>query len=248
MKIRKLILAALVFGLHMNLKAQNNFKVLPLTELDEIRRQKDDQVESDYIQEDNSAFVTLFKDGTAVISPPVLGGDEGLYFLDRETMKKMVASASYPVKGTGSFWEREKERILDLENQMPYFLEKLSKLFGMEVKVSQDIEYLGKLSQAITSTLKSKPKNRKDIHLMVGLYVAEVIRTRENARWGLFPLPSLNMAYEPEVVKGTIACSPYSYVVGQLEMASFLPVDLQKLISVTSDQFFNTGNRRYLIR
>lgn len=228
-----------------NLKAQasSKYRVLSVKELNSIEEKNRSNIIKSYIIDYNKAFVTMFKDGSSIILPPILGGKEGLFFYDSQDMDNMIKSQIFPVKGTGSFWEKEKKRVLSFSCQISYYCLKLSDILDYKVVISQDSSYLRELSDIINKKLKLKKD--KNLYFYLAIYVGELLRQKLNAKWKLFPEYSLNMSYHPEIVYNNKFCDHWGFVIDQLKMADFLPVDIEDLVE-RSNQFFPINDRRYI--
>lgn len=226
-----------------NGQSDNSYKVVTIQEINGLAAQKAAIIDSSYQVDYNKALVTTFKDGTATIFPGNGGGD-GLLFYDLKAMKKMIKERTFPVRGDGSFWEQEKMRVLDFYHSLDYYCSKLSEFLQFEVHISNDQTYLKQLSQIIN--LKASSNNNNDnLIRFLAIYIGEIIRQRVNGKWMLFPIYTLNTYYIPEIVYDRTYCSHWSYVINQLEMVSFIPIDLEGLIEKAST-FVPFKNRNYV--
>lgn len=229
-----------------NVKGQSlPYKVLPLTELNKIKEKKQDIIDTVYINDYNAVFVTIFKDGTAILSPPVLGGHEGLFFYDIEAMHAMIASREYPVKGTGTFWEKEKERIEHISTSIPYYCTKLSELLDFKVEVKDDTVYLKELSTVISNKMKAK-KQPKYLKIYLSIYIGELIRRRVDGEWKLFTEYAFHIYYIPRVVKEEKSCDVISFIIGELEITKFMPFDMEYVINKAKERFYPYNKDRYV--
>ena len=245
--MEKLFLASLIAITFMSNNTDSQtikYKVLSIEELNKIEKEKRLKTDTSYIVEYNGAFATVFKDRTSILTPPVLGGKEGLFFYNVEDMNAMIASRIYPVKGNGSFWEKEKDRVINFSNEMPYYCSKLTEILNYKVELSNDKSYLKELSNVVTEKLKLK-KNNKILCNYLSIYIGELLREKVNGEWKLLPEKALNVYYLPEIIKDNKFCSHWSFTIGQLEMASFIPVDIESLIE-KANVFYPIGNRGYI--
>lgn len=220
------------------------YKVLLLEELNKIAEEKQEIVDTFYINDYNAVFVTLFKDGTAILSPPVLGGPEGIFFNDIEAMHAMIASRKYPVKGTGSFWEKEKERIEHIDTSISYYCTKLSELLNFKVEVNDDSVYLKELSSVIDSKIKSKklPKYLKEY---LSIYIGELIRKKLGGEWKLAIEYAFHIYYTPDVVKDNKHYDLW-FILSELDMTKFIPFDLIYIIDNAKEKFYPYNQDRYI--
>lgn len=225
--------------------SQPKYKVLSLDELNKIEELKRSETDTTYIVEYNGAFVTVFKDGSSIILPPVLGGNEGLLFDDVGEMKKMIESRIFPVKGNNSFWENERNRVLNFPDSISYYCSKLTKMLNYKVELTHDKVYLKELSKVITDKYKTT-SDKRNLRNYVSIYVGELLRQRVNGRWRLAKEMSLNVYFIPEITKGDTYCDHWNFVIGELEMASFIPFDIENLIERASTMFHPIRGRRYL--
>lgn len=227
-----------------NKNSRPPYEILSREELDKIEIAKEKEIKKSYILDYNGAFVTIFRDGSATVRPPVLGENEGLVFYDLDAMNEMIASRSYPVKGNDTFWEKEKERVLHFNDSMPYYCERLSEMLDFKVEFNHDAAYLAQLSEVATKALKGKTKKKDLLRAYLTIYIGELLRQKVNGKWRLLPHASLNVYYVPEITKGNQYCEHWNSVVRQLEMASFIPVNIEALIE-RANEFYPIGNRKY---
>ncbi|OQP54579.1 hypothetical protein A4H97_21660 [Niastella yeongjuensis] len=227
------------------MKEVSGYKVMSTAALNELEEKNQSLIDSTYQLESNLAFVTVFKDKTAIILPGK-GDKEGLFFENTEALNKMVESGVYPVKGDGSFWERQKSRVLNFANEMDYYCSRLSEMLNFKVELRNDPQYLKELSQIITLKFSTKPKRiDKNLYCYLAIYVGELLRRKVDGAWKFLPIYSLNVYYQPEIVSNGKFCDHWGFIIGQLEMASFLPVDIEGLIERLEGDFFPVDSRRY---
>lgn len=219
------------------------YKVMTREELNRLQAQLESQVSSSWIHKDNGAFVTVYKDNTAIMMPPVLGGEEGLFFHSVNDMKEMMAGKQYPVKGNDSFWEHEQERVLRFPDSISYYTGRLSEMLGIEVQISRDSNYLRKLSERFTAEVNAT-NDKQLLYDYMTVYVGELIRQESNGQWQLSPQPAFNVYYIPVIVKGKMFCSHWGFVTGQLEMSAFQPVDIGRMLE-SAKQFFPNRGRSF---
>lgn len=220
------------------------YKVLSKGELTRIEEEKKLEIDSFYIIDYNGVFVTTFADGTAILLPPVLGEEEGFFFTNKRSMQEMIDARSYPVKGTGSFWEQEKARVINIEYSMAYYCSKLSELLGFSVELKDERVYLKELSMVVGSKFKSK-KVDKDLPNYLAVYIGELIRKRVNGEWKLAIENAFNVYYIPEVVKGNLSFNTVAYIKGELGLASYMPFDIESIVEKANDRFVPYKAGRY---
>jgi hypothetical protein len=233
-----------MFVMSKNGSPDNAYRILSLTELNQIESTKRSLIDTTYIVDYNGAFATVFKDGTSILLPPVLGGKEGLFFYRVSDMNEMIKLNTFPVKGNNSFWENEKERALHFPDAMPYYCSKLTELLNYKTEFKDDASYLKTLSEVISKKLKSS-KNSKTLINYLSIYVSELLRQRVDGQWQLTPQKALNVYYIPEIIKQEKFCSPWSIILGELELVSFLPIDIDAIIE-KANVFYPIANRNYL--
>ena len=187
--------------------------------------------------------MTVFKDGTSILLPPVLGGDEGLYFYNFIDMEKMINSRIYPVKGTQSFWEKEKERVLNFSNEIPHYCSELSKMLEYKVEINNDTAYLYALSKVVNEKLKLK-ENDTILYNYLAIFIGELLRVKIEGEWKLLPQNSLNVYYIPEITKDDEFCNHWSFIINELKIAKITPIDIQYLVN-KAGVFFPQGRRKY---
>ena len=230
----------------MNIQGQSlPYKVLPVAQLNKVIDDKQGIIDTSYINDYNAIFVTIFKDGTAVLSPPILGGEEGLLFYDIEAMHAMIASREYPVKGTGTFWEKERQHIEHISTSISYYCIKLSELLDFKVEVKDDPVYLQELSAIIGNKMKTK-KQPKYLKEYLGIYIGELIRLRTEGEWKFFIEYAFHIYYIPEVVKEGKSCDVINLIIGELDIAKFMPFDIEYVIDKAKDRFHPYNNDRYV--
>jgi len=219
-----------------------NYKVLSVGELNSIQNKKQSSVDTFYQIEYNKAFVTLFKDGTATLLP---GGGlgEGMFFSNKDELQKILATKTFPTKGDGSFWELEKKRILNFQNEIPYYCENLSSIFGLHVEINLDTSYLKHFSNIINQKFAQKKIARKTYNYLA-IYIAEILRKKTGGKWKLSPKYTLNLYYIPEIVREDKFCSPWSSIIGNLESFKYMPIDLTKIID-DANRYYSIGGRTY---
>jgi hypothetical protein len=227
-----------------NASSHPKYKVLSVEELNKIEEAKRIETDTSYIIEYNGAFVTVFKDKTSILAPPVLGGKEGLFFYNVADMDEIIKSRNYPVKGNNSFWEKEKQRVLNFSDEMPYYCSRLTEMLNYKVELNSDKLYLKELSEVVTKKIKVQ-KDKKKLYNYLSIYIGELLRQRVNGEWKLLPQKALNVYYMPEITKDDKFCSHWSFIIGQLEMASFIPVDIESLID-KANVFYPIANRNYV--
>lgn len=204
------------------------YKVTDTRELNHLQAEKSSLEISSYQIEYNKALVTVYKDGTAILFPGS-GGREGILFYDLESLKKMIKEKIFPVKGDGSFWEQQKERVINLDNSVDYYCKKLSEFLNHEIKISNDSTYLNELSEIVNVKLQAK-KIDSNFYGYLAIYLGELIRRDVSGKWMLLPEYTLNVYYIPEIVYDNKFCNPWRHIINELEMASFKPVNLVNLI------------------
>ncbi len=218
------------------------YKEMSTKELNVIAERNKDMIDTTYQLDYNYASVFIFKNKTALLFPG--SGGNGIMFNDTEVMKKMIEEKKFPVKGDGSFWENEKERVLNLDSSIGYYCSRLSELLGYNVRLDSDPRYLKELSKAINQKLASK-KVDINIYRYAAIYIGELIRMKKKGQWKLHPVYTLNVYYIPEIVCGNTFCDPWSYVINQMETASVMPIDIESLAEKASD-FAPFTNRDYV--
>lgn len=230
--------------MNTNINAQSDYKVMPLKVLSQIIDKSKLNIDTSYIVDYNKAFVTIFKDGTSILTPPVLGGDEGLFFTNVNTMNEMIKSKIYPVKGNGSFWELEKDRVINFSVSMEYYCNKLSEWLDFKVIFNSDKLYLKELSTIISKKLHNKTKLSKVLVNYVSIYIAEMLRQKVNGKWQLLPEYSLNTYYTPEIVNNDMFCNPWYFINYELSFASKQTISVEEIITKINS-FFPIGDRKY---
>ncbi len=225
-------------------KAQiTGFKAMSTAALNKIQEEKFPIRDTSFQIESNKAFVTIYKDKTGILFPGA-GLGEGIFFDDLKYLEPMIKTGVYPVKGDGSFWEGEKERMTHLPDSMPYYCSKLSDLLKFNVEIKDDPKYLEDLSAAVNVKLRSK-KITKDLYYFLSIYIGELLRIRENAEWRMLPMYSLNIYYTPELVKGNMFSSPIGYFISRFELRHAPSVDIGELIQ-SANNFYPYNRRTYM--
>ncbi len=222
-----------------------NFKILSLNDLNVIELKKKNDISKSYIVEYNKAFVIIFKDGTSILRPPVLGGNKGLYFDDYNDMIKIIDTKVYPISNNITFWERNKEQVQIIDSFISTNIEKLSTLLKFEVIFDDDSAYLKSLSDTINTNYKKIKRKDKDLDYYIAIYIGETIRRKNNAVWKLLPKNGFEISYIPEIVKDSTFCSHWGFVFGQLEMISYIPIELETIVQ-DSGKFFEFTRNRYI--
>jgi len=245
MRNKFLILTALILLTSMEeSNAQKEFySAMDIKSLSKINDKKFDNIDHFYQLKSNMALVTIYKDGTVTLFPA--SGGEGLYADDIKYLEPMIASGVYPVKGDGSFFEKEKTRIANLRESIPYYCAELSKKLDFDVKVSLDPIYLERLSVVITKRFSTK---RKDYPLayLLSVYVGELMRVQEGAEYIYRPENTLNIYYTPELTKDGKFCTFVGEFIRELEIAHVTPVNVGEFLSKRND-FYPILTRRYII-
>ncbi|GEM_PF-1602491 len=220
------------------------YEVLSQIDLNKIIDEKQNIIDTEYIIDYNAVFVTIFNDSTAVLSPPILGGEEGLLFYDIKAMHAMIASRAYPVKGTGSFWEKEKARIEHIDTSISYYCMKLSEVLDYKVEINSDPIYLKNLSNVINNKIKEK-KQPKYLKEYLSIYIGEMIRQSIDGEWNLFIKYAFHIYYIPEVIKNGKSCDVVAYVFSELNLSMFIPFDIEIILNKAKDRFYTYNNDRY---
>jgi hypothetical protein len=224
-------------------QSETSYRILSTVKLNEIEEKKFAEIDSSYQVDYNKASVTIFKDKTAILFPGA-GGGEGILFNNVSEMEEMIKSRNFPVKGDGSFWEREKSRMLKLNSEIPYYCDKLSELLDFKVEITNDPVYLKELSRVVNNKVINS-KNSQELNNYLGIYIGELLRKKVNAKWRLFPRYTLNMYYLPELVNGNTYADPIYTVISQLEIASIIPIDIESLVEKAND-FVPFSTRNYI--
>lgn len=223
--------------------AQNSYQVLGTKELNLIIGKRQSEISSSYIIEYNGAFVTIFNDSTSIILPPVLGGNEGIFFKNLDAMKTMVDAKTFPVKHMNTFWENEKDRILELPSSISYYCLKLSEIINSDVFVFIDKNYLRTLSDMLNKKMENFISDSLKMNYLK-LYIVELLRVQKGGTWKYAPQAALNVYFIPEIVVENKFCSPWNFL--DSEIRSTREIDLNLLISKLEEMFYIVGNRRYL--
>lgn len=212
----------------LSMKSQEKYKTINLKEINEMEKEKEVLMETFYILE-NGVYVTIYKDGTSILRPPALTGEEGLLFYDLEEMRKMIASGKYPVREYDSFWKEDQDKLKNFDNEIPYFLNKLSKLINFKIEINYDENYLKRASEAINAKLKSN-KDKQAKYFYTALFIGELVRNkRSDATWKLIPQPSFNVYYEPELFINDKNSHIWTTVTGELKLIKMFPLNLEKI-------------------
>jgi hypothetical protein len=182
---------------------------------------------------------------SSILRPPVLGGDKGFFFDDHKNMIEMINAKKYPIKIKSNFWQREKLRIKEMDSFVSYNCETLSILLDFEINIEGDSIYLKKLSDVINAKYKKLKKKNKDLDYYIATYIGEVIRKRNDAEWKLLPKYAFEVYYIPEIVKDSTFCPHWGFVFNQIEMISFIPLDIETLIE-DYGKFYPFTNNRYV--
>ncbi len=205
------------------------YRIIDIDEVNRIYTENISDIESEFIVENNGAFATIFNNGNALLRPPVLGGNEGIYFDKSETMFEMIKSLTYPVKSGKSFWERKKNELLELPRTSKYFNAKLSEMLNYNVSLRYDSLYLKNLSIIVNNYIKNE-KVSKDFEYYVVIYLVDILRIKLNGEWNLRPQPALNTYYIPELLTNEGAIYPWNYLLGQIGMSSFITINIEKIL------------------
>jgi hypothetical protein len=225
-------------------KAQiTGFKAMSTAALNKIQEEKFLIRDTSFQIPLNKAFVTIYKDKTGILFPGA-GLGEGIFFEDLKYLEPMMKTGVYPVKGDGSFWEGEKERMRHLLDSMPYYCSKLSEMLKFNVEIKDDPKYLEDLSAAVNVKLKSKKIN-SDLYYFLSIYIGELLRIRENAEWKMLPVYSLNIYYFPELVKGNMLCWAINFIMRRFQLRYAPPIDIEELIQ-SANNFYPSNGRRYM--
>ncbi len=235
--MKKIIIFLFILLLTMEqINAQKlGYKAMPAGELNKITRDRRLEQDAFYQNNDNKAYITIFKDGTGTIIPGA-GLGEGLFFESIRDLEPFLKSGVYPVNGDGSFWEKEKERVKDIKGSINYYCSVLSEQLDCNVELSVDPGYLKKLSEIVNEKLRKK-KVDDSLYYYLCIYIGELIRRNEGAEWRLMPQYSLNIYYHPELVKGKTFNSPIGFLLRELEMAKIIPIDIETMVK-KSNQFY----------
>ncbi|WCM40983.1 hypothetical protein MG290_08405 [Flavobacterium sp. CBA20B-1] len=243
----KFFLIFLLFFIQINMSAQGlSYQVISREKINNILREKHSLVTSTYINNYNSCFVTIFKDGTALMAPPILGGDEGIFFLDVKSMEEMIASKKYPVKGIGTFWEKEKGNIEKINSNIHLYRDRLSEVLNTELVFDNNSEYLCKVSKLINERL-NKRKNNNNVKEYVSIYIAELIRQKYNGKWGLFIEYTFNNYYIPYIISEDKSCDVIGSVLNELELAKYTRLNIEEIINKTGNKFYRYDKKRYIL-
>lgn len=224
--------------------ANPKYIIMNRLELNKIIQEKDSILNRDYILNYNKAFVFEFKDGTGIILPPALGGDDGILFYDMQSMNNAIQTRQYPIKEGNSFWVRERKRVENIDKELPVYLDKLSKYLNYPIELSFDSQYLNVLSKVFIEQFKSKKVN-KDYYYLAGIYVSELVRLRLQGEWKFFPLYSLNMSYALEIGKDGKSCDVVHkvYVALQNIDSPIVPFSLERIINESINAMTAYGKR-----
>jgi hypothetical protein len=213
---------------------------LTVPELNRIEEQK--EKDTFYQLPFNMATVTIFTDGTATLFPGAGMGD-GLFFSDLKVMETMIQSKVFPVTGTDSIWEAEKERLLKLNDSINVYTSQLSDLLGIELKFTAEESFLQLISQRLNDKIQSQALS-PELEISVAIFIGEIIRRKHTGRWVLFPQFTLNVYYIPELTVANSYCDPIHEVLSAFAKSSNNQIDLHKIASQI--EFFPIENRRYV--
>lgn len=219
------------------------YRVVSTIELNDFFQKNHSDILKHFQDEQNYASITILKDESVILFPAV--GNEGIWYRNQFEYEKMKQSGYYPVKGDNSFWEKEKDNIIQINTKISDYFEKLSKDLGFNVEINQDSVYLSILSEKINNHLLTRKKKDDEIYYIIALYIAESIRNRINGDWELLPIYTLNVYYIPEITLDEKFCNPWNYIIGQLKMYSFLPVDIYSLIEKSNFFVMKNGRKYY---
>jgi len=244
MKKKILILFVILLNMEQINAQKMGYKAMPTVELNKITGGRRLETDTFYQNKDNKAYITIFKDGTGTIFPGA-GLGEGLFFENMSYLEPFLKSGVYPVKGDGSFWEKEKERIKDIKASINYYCSALSAQLNYNVELSGDPAYLKMLSEIVNEKLRKK-KVDDNLYYYLCIYIGELIRRNTGAEWRLLPQYSLNIYYYPELVKGNTFYPLMGFLMSQFEMAKITPIDIETIIKKSNQFYPLKTDQRYM--
>lgn len=209
-------------------QSDKSYVSLSINKISKVEFEKELLLVRSFQIEYNKALVNIYNDNTAIIFP-ASGTGEGMYFTNLETMQKIIGMKTFPVKGDGSFWEKEKQRLIKLDQFIPYYLEELSKIIGFNIQISFDKKYLKEVSKHINLYLNSSKIN-KNSYYYIAIFISELIRRSNNGVWKLIPIYTLNIYYIPEIVFNHSYCHPWSIIIRSLEISKIRPINIEQLV------------------
>jgi len=218
------------------------YSVKARSEIYQILELRSDQIDTTYQIENNNAFVTIFKDKTGVIYTTSIEANEGIYFNDLKFVQKMIDSGVYPVKGDGSFWETQKDKLYDFPKLVDESIKKLSKTFEFDFKLQSDKEYLENLSQVLIQKIKGK-KVKKELYYYLAIYLGELKRLEIDGEYRFFPNYNLNVYFYPELFVNNTSCSYIGTIIGRLEIIKYKDISVRELLD---DLNFSPAGKRDL--
>lgn len=147
----------------------------------------------------NYGFIYPLKDGKRIFIPHDRRSD-GILFKDENILKNILSEDVFPIENPNrNFLESEKDRILDLPNNVDYFLDFLKKVLKLEFKEIDQNGLKICLSKVVGRKLKGVTTATEEIALII--LAGEFIISQYGGEWFLQKRYGLyNPYYEPNIL------------------------------------------------
>lgn len=206
----------------------SEYQIKSIDELIEIR----DKENAKFIFQDEESLAHIYRlqDGKMILLPAV--GKDGLIFENEKGLKSVLANGKIPlIEDNPSPFQIEKERLNNIENNVPFFLKKMSDTLKIEIDIKRnDKLFYKEISERIKNL--GYENAYKSLFISIGVFVGEKIRQKTGSKWSLKKAYGYNPYYVPELITaGRVYYPWYKLADMLLERKKF---DIEKYILFVS--------------
>jgi hypothetical protein len=171
--------------------------------LDEIRQKNGVMLYQDKF---NRSFIYQLPDCQIILIPAI--GVKGIIFRNLESMKEHTKFGIPIEEEHPNPFQQNVDKLSNIEEHVPYYLEYLSKELGIELDLSNESPtYFALLSDNINKY--GLQKSFKHLFIPLGIFVGEKLRKKNIGDWGLVKKYGYNPYFEPIIKQGTSVFHPW---------------------------------------
>lgn len=147
----------------------------------------------------NFAFIYCLPDDKFLIMPSCGKSKYSLIVDDETVLNEMIQNRYFPVPDSGLLFEKERDRIHNITQDISYYTNILSGKLQMDVEVKDDSAYFKLLTKALQKYTKHDIEYDEDFIVAIGIYTGEILRRRMGGIWAFRKERIMNPYWVPEV-------------------------------------------------
>ena len=146
-----------------------------------------------YQNKEDFSFVYQLGDQRMVWRPPI--GSKGILF-DNEAVMQEVLKHGVPIEDNSDPFKANQEHILDIGNEIGYWLQVLSERLDIMPDIhNDDLRYYKKINQKVNKV--ERDKRYMELAMPLGIFIGEKMRRGTDAQWKLKKRYGYRPYFEP---------------------------------------------------